>query len=288
MTVQQKPNPAVPPASFDVEAFNQFELNGWEGVGVAWHRHFAAVSVQAADRLIDAAGLTAPGAATRILDVATGPGYAAAAAAARGADAVGVDFAAAQIEIAQQLYPRARFQVANAEALPFPDEEFDAVVMNFGLLHFPHPERALAEAYRVLRPGGRIAFTVWASPAKTRGFGIVEEAIAAHGDPSATIPDGPFYFRFADPGEARRALEGAGFAGSTTDEIELVWRLDDPVEVVQAVGNGTVRAGARLRAQPPERRASVEAAIVEAVSEYSRSGGIELPMGAALTAAGKP
>jgi SAM-dependent methyltransferase len=65
--------------------------------------------------------------------------------------------------------------------LPFPDESFGAVGISFGMLHFPHPERALAEAFCVLQPGGRIAFTVWATPDKAVGFAMVLKAIEAHG-----------------------------------------------------------------------------------------------------------
>src|SRR5205809_6238429 len=58
------------------------------------------------------------------------------------------------------LSPEIEFREGDAEALPFPEASFDAVVMNFGMLHLAHPERAVAEAFRVLSAGGRFAFTV--------------------------------------------------------------------------------------------------------------------------------
>jgi len=48
--------------------------------------------------------------------------------------------------------------------------------MNFGILHLGQPEKALLEAYRVLRSGSRFAFSVWAAPDETIGFGIVLRA----------------------------------------------------------------------------------------------------------------
>jgi SAM-dependent methyltransferase len=81
-----------------------------------------------------------------------------------------------------------------------------AVVMNFGLLHLGRPERALAEACRVLHEGGRCAFTVWCPPEETAGFGIVLRAVGTHGALDVALPDAPPFFRFSDPAESVRAL----------------------------------------------------------------------------------
>ena len=129
-------------------AFYEFERAGWERVAGDYHRYFAALTTRFIDPLLDAGGVRA---GSRVLDVATGPGYVAAAAARRGAEVEGIDFAEAAVAVARQQHPAITFQTGSAEKLPFPDALFDAVVMNFGLLHVAQPELALAEAYRVLR-----------------------------------------------------------------------------------------------------------------------------------------
>src|SRR5690349_9411477 len=83
-----------------------------------YHRHLSRLTTQSSEALLDAADV---GSGMNLLDVATGAGYVAAAAARRGAEVVGVDFSDAQVGLARATYPALRFEQADAEALPFPD-----------------------------------------------------------------------------------------------------------------------------------------------------------------------
>ncbi|MFQ5881227.1 MAG: class I SAM-dependent methyltransferase [Candidatus Methylomirabilales bacterium] len=133
---------ATPPPA-DLSAFRAFEHAGWEDTTPRYHHSLGGLTTQTIGPLLDAMRV---GERVRLLDVATGPGYAAAAAAQRGTDAVGIDFSAAMVAQARQHHPTVEFREGDAEALPFPDERFDAVVINFGLLHFGQPERALVRS----------------------------------------------------------------------------------------------------------------------------------------------
>jgi SAM-dependent methyltransferase len=129
------------------DPFGEFERAGWSaGRAEPYHQAIGAITREAIPRLLDAAGV---GAGTRLLDVATGPGYAAAAAAARGAAATGVDFSAEMVALAQRLHPDAEFAQADAQALPFADGGFDLVAAIELLEHVEDPVRALAELARV-------------------------------------------------------------------------------------------------------------------------------------------
>jgi SAM-dependent methyltransferase len=92
--------------------------------------------------LLDAAGVAA---GMRVLDVETGPGYAAERAAERGAVATGVDIADEVVALARQRTRGIRFLRGDAEDLPFAKRSFEALVCGFGINHFPRPERAIEE-----------------------------------------------------------------------------------------------------------------------------------------------
>src|SRR5208283_343598 len=99
---------------------------------------------------------------------------------------------------------------------------FDAVVCGFGVLHLPEPERALGEAFRVLRPGARYAWTVWCGPEKALLSGIAQAAIAAHADLNVPLPPAPPRDQFGDAAAARAALERAGFVDVRSEELPLM------------------------------------------------------------------
>src|SRR5437867_736383 len=149
------------PSTSGAGAFSQLEREGWQRVARKYEDAWSGLTRLFIPPLLQAAGVKA---GSRLLDVACGPGYAAEAALALGAEAIGVDFSAEMIRLARERAPTIEFRVGDAQALDFEDNSFHAVVMNFGVLHLTNPEAAFAEARRVLRPGGRYAFTVWTGP----------------------------------------------------------------------------------------------------------------------------
>jgi SAM-dependent methyltransferase len=269
----------------DPHAFHEFERSGWERASAHYDDAFGALTRQTAAALLDAAGVSA---GSRVLDVATGPGPIAGAAAARGAQVVGLDFSSAMIAEAKRQHPSIVFREGDAEALPFDTSSFDAVVMNFGLLHLARPDAAIAEAHRVLRRGGRYALTVWAPPEQALGFGMVLRAVQEHGNPNVTLPEGPPFFRFSDPEVFRATLVRAGFSDVDVQTLQLTWRLPSPDAVFDALSRGGVRTAAVLRAQSPAALEAIRKSVRRGVEAYEKDGAFLVPMPAVLAAGMRP
>ena len=266
-------------------AFRELEKSGWESAVADYDDAFTRLTTQSIAPLLDALQVKA---GTRLLDVACGPGQVAAQAAQRGAQALGLDFSAAMVALARRRHPQLRFDEGDAEALALPDAAFDAVAMNFGLLHLDRPEQALAEAARVLAPGGRCGFTVWAAPPQTEGFRIVLDAIEQHGRIDVPLPPGPPFFRYSDAAVASEALRTAGLVEPGVVIVPQLWRFNRPEELFEAMLHGTVRTAALLRAQTAPALSRIRAAISVGAAAFTGSDGIGIPMPSVLAVARKP
>ena len=268
------------------DAFNAFEAAGWEKQAAGYEDFFGPITTRLVEPLLDAADV-GPGA--RVLDVASGPGYAAAKAAERGASIIGIDIAEAMISLARRLHPQLEFRRGNVEALPFPDRSFDAVVGNFMMLHLGRPERAAAEFVRVLAPGGRLALTVWDVPEQARLLGVLVDAVAAAGaSPPEDIPVGPPIFRFSEEQEFARLLGSQGLEDVQVRTISFSHPESSPEELWRGLLGGTVRTSALILRQSDGMQREIRAAFDRIVHEYRVGDGLEVPVSVKLASGRKP
>jgi SAM-dependent methyltransferase len=130
----------------------------------------------------------------RILDLATGTGWTSRLLSRRGAAVTGVDIAAGLLDAARAAAEAERlpidYRVGDAEALPFADGAFDAVISTFGVMFASRPEAAAAEIARVVRPGGRMALATWTPDGAVFGmFSVMRRYMPA---PPTPAPASPF------------------------------------------------------------------------------------------------
>lgn len=204
----------------ELEQFKAAQRRMWE---LGDYRQVAPRIEPAARVLVDEAGVAA---GQRVLDVATGSGSVAIAAAEAGADVVGVDLTDAWFPDARQ---RARaagvdfaLQVGDAEALPTDDASFDVVLSSFGVIFAPRHDVVAGELVRVCRPGGTVAVTAWTSGgASDAMFSVLDEH----------LPDAPAFalpfIRWGEP-DYVSALFAPHDVAVRFDHRTLRWEFPSP------------------------------------------------------------
>ncbi len=276
MDIQKSSNPVE---------YIEFEREGWGAHIEGYDNTFGAVTRQTVQATLDAANVSER---ARLLDICCGPGMLSAAAVKRNAKAVGLDFPGV-VALARKLVPGAEFQSGDATALPFADNSFDAVVCGYGIMHVPDPEKALQEMLRVLRPGGRVALSVWDNEGPISGLGLIYKVVQDHANLDVPLPHGPNIFQFSTIEKMRNALSKVGFTRVEATRFAQDWRLKSGRQFFDAVHEGTVRTRAVLAAQTDDVIAKMIAHFEQALAGLRTSdGGFNLPMPAIIGSGAKP
>lgn len=241
-----------------LDAFAAWERSSWETRATPYAEGVGVLTRGAIPALLDAARVTS---GTRVLDVATGPGFVADEALRRGAQVTAVDQSAEMVAIARRSLPGVAVHQAPAEQLGLPDGSYDAVVAGFLLNHLARPEVGVAELVRVLAPGGRLAMTVWAPPADNQAMGLIGEVVTALGI-RGVVPPGPDSAQFADETLFAGLLRGAGLVDVEVTRTSWSFAVE-PGAWFDTVAAAMPRSGAVLASAEEDQRAQARKVYVE-------------------------
>lgn len=184
-----------------------------------------------------AAASVGPG--TRLLDVACGTGLLLALAAERGAVTTGLDVSPGMLRVAAEQAPSAELRLGDLQTLPFDDGLFDVVTGINAFAFAEDPRIALAEAARVLAPGGRVVVGMFAEPERSQSTAI-HDAMTTLGPPDRAAEHAPY--ALSAPGNLETALQEAGLRLDDAGEVELDWHYDEVEHAVIGLsmsGGGT-------------------------------------------------
>jgi len=269
----------------DGARFRAFERTRYHALAESYDHFFTPVTTNAIAPRLKTIGLK-PG--DRLLDVACGSGALAAAAREQGAQATGIDLTPGMIALAKARHPGIDFREAEVEHLPFSDGAFDVVACNFGIGHFPYPERSVAECARMLKAGGRVALAWWDTPDKQRIMGLFRDAVAEIGAQlPPDVPPGYSLFRFSDSGAFRALLEGAGLNDVTISEHPATHRVPDMATLWRGgLGSSAVTSSA-IGYQDEATQAKIRAAVERLAQPYMTADGLVLPVAFKIAAGRK-
>lgn len=173
--------------------------------------------LDANDALAERAGIAK---GTRVVDFCAGLGGPARYLAYRyGADVTGIELTPARVRGAQDLTRRVglhhsvRVVQGNVAQVPLPDASVDVVISQEALLHVPDKQRTLSEAFRILKPGGRIAFTDWVAH---RPLSSADRELMWQGMAVTELCDLPSYAEL---------VRGAGFASNSVEDLTPAWAV---------------------------------------------------------------
>lgn len=231
------------------------------------------------ERLLVDAGY--PGEGGSILDIGCGAGATTLAMARR----IGASGGCLGLDISEPLVALARkrasaegmgnveFVAGDAQTYAFPPGRFDAVVSRFGVMFFDDPVAAFANIRRAVKPGGRLAFFAWRSPAEN-DFMTTASRAAAPFLPPAPPPDpnAPGQFAFADGDKVRRILGKSGWSSVDVVKADVECRISDDDLMTYVTRLGPV--GAALREVDPATAEKIVAVLPQAFAQYRKDGAV--------------
>lgn len=254
------------------ELWNTRAGNTWVELQELIDRLFAPVEAEVVE-----AGF--PGEGGSVLDIGCGAGATTLAMARRlgpAGSCLGVDISAPLVEAAQRRAAEAgldkvEFVAADAQAYAFEAARFDAAISRFGVMFFDDPVAAFANIRRALRPGGRLAFVAWRSPAENPFMTAAGRAAAPFlPELPAYEPDAPGQFGFAREQRVRQILGDAGWSGVEVRSWDIEVSLDAQELAIYAARMGPV--GIALQAMDEEARGPIREAVLRGFDPYVTDG----------------
>ena len=221
-----------------------------------------------------------------ILDLAAGLGETAFLAAPRVGPTGRVlvtDFAAGMLNAARRRaaefgVTNAEFRELDAERMTLDAESVDGVVCRWGYMLMADPAAAFRETHRVLRPGGRLAFSVFGPPEANAVASLVGRILVDERHTPPPAPGAPGIFALSDQRRLRDLVDGAGFAPLEIQEVRFAWRFASLLAYWQFLTEAAGAISPILRGLTPEAQAKVQARLEDEGRPFRSGEGFVFPV----------
>jgi SAM-dependent methyltransferase len=237
-----------------------------------------------------------PGEGETVLELAAGvgdTGFEAAALVGQSGRLISSDLSPAMLDAARRRgaelglgLEKVDYRVIDAQRIELGDDSVDGVLCRFGYMLMPHPETALAETRRVLRPGGCLALAVWGALERNPFFAIAGISLAQRGHiQPPPPPPAPGPFSMAEPARVEALLRAAGFAEVRTEELTGSFKFADADEYLSLIADTAGPVALALQDLVEDDRAAIRSDIEDSLGRFAVDDGYELPCVALCAAA---
>jgi ubiquinone/menaquinone biosynthesis C-methylase UbiE len=292
--VKQEAMPAGQTIS-DAEQFRRRLHDMWSGVAGAWGKHAAFIDARGATVTEQMLALTIPRPGERVLELACGPGGVGLAAASHVGATGQVMLSDISVEMLSIAAIRAKqlglanvsTSILDLEHIAQPDDSFDVVFCREGLMLVQDPGRALREIRRVLRPNGRLAFTVWGPRARNPWLNVIFEAMSVQVGAPMPPPGMPHPFSLDHAGKLADLMASAGLSDVSVSELPTPYQEVSAHEWWERCCSLAGPMARKLASLPEEAREAVRARACDAICQYQTKAGLVIPGVSLLASAGK-
>jgi SAM-dependent methyltransferase len=171
----------------------------------------------------------------------------------------------------------AQFRALDAERMDLETNSVDGVLCRWAYMLMIDPAAAFAETRRVLRPGGRLAFSVWAPRERNPALSLVGTVLVELGHVLPPDPEAPSAFAMADPGHIRELVVAADFAEPEIEEISFRLPFADRDAYWRYLTDTSASSSRVLRSLPPEEQAKVREQVHEVARPFRSGEGYDFP-----------
>lgn len=266
------------PVGFDAEGMWDSVADAWDARG-DWHADVTRELTTTMIRALDLRNTDS------VVELACGPTADIATAVAQRPGFTGTvragDLSARMIEAAERRARRdglpVSFEQLDVTRLPFPDGSVDKIAARWIYMLLADPMEGLREADRVLRPGGRLVFAVFAAAAENPFFMLPGSVLAERGLLRPPSPGQPSMFALADVDGTGQLVRDAGFTTCSVQDVPLSYRLADPDDLWSWVSDFAGPISLAVRSQDERTRADVRAEIERRAERFRDGAGYALP-----------
>ncbi len=171
----------------------------------------------------------------------------------------------------------AELRTLDAERMDLETDSVDGVLCRWGYMLMIDPAAAFAETRRVLRPGGRLALSVWAARERNPALSLAGRVLVELGHIPPPDPEAPGAFAMADPERIRQFLVGAGFAEPEIEEVSFRWPFADQDAYWHFLTQTSTSTSPILRALPSEAQDTIRKRVHEAARPFYSDEGYDFP-----------